>query len=1012
MGNALHAGLARPLVSNSFAIRTSANPFSQPLYSCNLQTPPVTAHSKALITLADSTHPRNRPDNPFLFRTYKKPGGGGPEDSLCPNRSNSRLSLPQQIARNDQLLDLARALVNGDDPRVAVHPLDVGLPRIPHAAMNLHRLVRHSVRHLPGKKLRLARRRAHALPRVLEPRRIVRQPARRLDLRLHVRNHPLNRLKLADGFPKCPPLLRVLDRFLQRALRQPDGLRRNPDPPSVQRAQRDLQPLSFFSEAIRGRHFALVQQNLNRGRRPLAHLVLVPPNLESLEGRLDQKGADSPSASLRIALRKNDVHARVAAVRHPGLRAGKAIHRAIPHRSRLNPRRIRSRSRFRQTEGAENFAAGETRQVFFLLLVRAERQNRPLHRGIRHAQRRGHCRVHPRHLFEHEHVRHRVHARSAPLLRRQHAAAAHFAQFLDDVEGKALLALQLFHERPDFRFHELPDGVTNQFLVVPKRKVHRLRYGTAIPGCAFDQSKYQDATTGGKLQFEEFAEALGLLAADGNLRVLLVVHLQHVAGLEPRYHFLDVVNVHEKGPMRPPEGVHVERGVQFLERPVIGAAFSVARDDGDQPIVDRGENQILRIHEQQALLRLHEQFHRMRRAVLLRFRLARPQPADELLEPLRRARLRFDLATRPLKRLGDARLVEGLEHVIHGIHVERLHRVMIERRGEDHVRHFHLPFNKLLQYAEAIEPGHLHVQKNQVGRVLFDQCKRLDAVFPLPDDADFREALEQVRQLFAGRLFVVDNQRVNRHCFAGNSILSNSRCFANKIIREKPRLSALTSMSIGLTCRDWQFSALRLLSEFPSLRWSRHAQEVSAIAQEEGSHFAQRNDLRRSRFWSSARRSGGTDRRADHARGDHASRFGCRVTGTTGRAHCPHPAVSPRNGPVPLGTRRGPHGAGRQSSQGRGARIDRRDRVPRPALPGFSGCFSHARIPRRAHVPVACRRIDRGRGGAGRRRENRFSGVYAPRTGTNDSSRGIARRQVHCGSSLLFPLPLAPVIHG
>src|SRR5579885_3298554 len=76
MGNALHAGLARPLVSNSFAIRTSANPFSQPLYSCNLQTPPVTAHSKALITLADSTHPRNRPDNPFLFRTYKKPGEG------------------------------------------------------------------------------------------------------------------------------------------------------------------------------------------------------------------------------------------------------------------------------------------------------------------------------------------------------------------------------------------------------------------------------------------------------------------------------------------------------------------------------------------------------------------------------------------------------------------------------------------------------------------------------------------------------------------------------------------------------------------------------------------------------------------------------------------------------------------------------------------------------------------------------------------------------------------------
>src|SRR5438105_9428517 len=59
---------------------------------------------------------------------------------------------------------------------------------------------------------------------------------------------------------------------------------------------------------------------------------------------------------------------------------------------------------------------------------------------------------------------------------------------------------------------------------------------------------------------EQFAHALDLAAADGNFGLLFVAHFEHVAGLEPRHHFLDVMDVHQEGAMRTPEGIGLERG--------------------------------------------------------------------------------------------------------------------------------------------------------------------------------------------------------------------------------------------------------------------------------------------------------------------------------------------------------------------------------------------------------------------------------------------------------------------
>ena len=74
-------------------------------------------------------------------------------------------------------------------------------------------------------------------------------------------------------------------------------------------------------------------------------------------------------------------------------------------------------------------------------------------------------------------------------------------------------------------------------------------------------------------QLEQFAQAAGLDAADRDFGVLLVVHAELVAGLEPRHHFFDPVDVHQVRAVHAPEQVAVEIGLQIFDGAVVGLAF-------------------------------------------------------------------------------------------------------------------------------------------------------------------------------------------------------------------------------------------------------------------------------------------------------------------------------------------------------------------------------------------------------------------------------------------------------
>ena len=100
--------------------------------------------------------------------------------------------------------------------------------------------------------------------------------------------------------------------------------------------------------------------------------------------------------------------------------------------------------------------------------------------------------------------------------------------------------------------------------------------------------------------------------------------------------------------------------------------------------------------------------------------------------------LRGLLQTQPgaLDGLQHAGFVEGLEQIVDGVDVEGAHRVLVEGRSEDDLRQPVVVLDELLEHGEAVEAGHLHVEKDDVGLVLADELDGLDAVCALGHDFD------------------------------------------------------------------------------------------------------------------------------------------------------------------------------------------------------------------------------------------------------------------------------------
>ena len=113
------------------------------------------------------------------------------------------------------------------------------------------------------------------------------------------------------------------------------------------------------------------------------------------------------------------------------------------------------------------------------------------------------------------------------------------------------------------------------------------------------------------------------------------------------------------------------------------------------------------------------------------------------VESARSAILRLNL----FDRLQYPLAVERLQQIVHRIHLERAHRILVERRGKYYMRQLHLFIQQLLQYREAIQPGHLHVEEHHIRLVRADQFHRLDPIRSLGQNLHALGGLQKVKQL-------------------------------------------------------------------------------------------------------------------------------------------------------------------------------------------------------------------------------------------------------------------------
>ena len=125
--------------------------------------------------------------------------------------------------------------------------------------------------------------------------------------------------------------------------------------------------------------------------------------------------------------------------------------------------------RLGEAEAAEPLAARERLQVFLLLRVGAEREDRPAHDRVLHADDRGRRAVAGGDLLERERQRHVVHRRAAPLLGHDHAERAELAKLAQLLAREVRLAVPARGVRRELALRERAHRLADELVLLAKQ---------------------------------------------------------------------------------------------------------------------------------------------------------------------------------------------------------------------------------------------------------------------------------------------------------------------------------------------------------------------------------------------------------------------------------------------------------------------------------------------------------------------------------------------------------------
>ena len=154
---------------------------------------------------------------------------------------------------------------------------------------------------------------------------MVEEGAGGFDFGVHVGEHELDGLEFGDGFAEGFAGASEFDGFFEGALGQAYSLRGDADASAIESGESDFEALAFFTEAIGGGDYAIIQNNFDGGRGALAHFVFVAADGEAGKSGFDQEGGDSLPGEFRLRFGEDDVEAGVGTVGDPGFGARKKI---------------------------------------------------------------------------------------------------------------------------------------------------------------------------------------------------------------------------------------------------------------------------------------------------------------------------------------------------------------------------------------------------------------------------------------------------------------------------------------------------------------------------------------------------------------------------------------------------------------------------------------------------------------------------------------------------------------
>src|SRR6266700_738016 len=143
------------------------------------------------------------------------------------------ISRTQRPGGDYQALDFAGAFVDFSDARVAVIAFHRIFAAVAVAAMNLYRFMRDSRSHFAGEKFGHGSIHAEACSGILLPGGFANQQACGVDLRGHVRQHELNRLKFGDGMAEGESFFGIPQCRFESAFRDACSLRGNSDTATI-----------------------------------------------------------------------------------------------------------------------------------------------------------------------------------------------------------------------------------------------------------------------------------------------------------------------------------------------------------------------------------------------------------------------------------------------------------------------------------------------------------------------------------------------------------------------------------------------------------------------------------------------------------------------------------------------------------------------------------------------------------------------------------------------------------